>query len=354
MDRENHGLFRRRLQTAASAAIALIIVGLAHAPAAFATSGPTAGGAPVASGVEYRLPFEAGQAFAVTQGWNTSFSHNGLSAYAYDFALPEGTSVVAAAAGVVAFVEDGFHACGDASLLDAANSVTINHADGTATLYSHLSAVSVAVGDVVTSGEELGLSGKTGFTNCQAHLHFAHQAQGRAVTQSIPIYFAELGDREIRTGAVVTSANPVCSQTTSGLPDDAFCAIYPTKGVLGDVQEVRLERTIKIGSPASTASHPAVPRSAAVSASWLGRFTFTNTGTYMFTATADRDVRLSIDGTVVLEGSAKKSSPRRYAVSQWLPAGQHVILVEYRSGRSPLLRFDWQEIEPAPQVRSAY
>jgi murein DD-endopeptidase MepM/ murein hydrolase activator NlpD len=353
MDRENHGLLRRRLQTAASAAIALMFVGLAHAPVTFGASAPTASSVPVAPGVEYRLPFEAGQAFGVTQGWNTSFSHNGLSAYAYDFALPEGTPVVAAAAGVVAFVEEGFHACGDASLLDAANSVTINHADGTATLYSHLSEVSVAVGDAVTSGEQLGLSGKTGFTNCQAHLHFAHEAQGRAVTQSIPIYFAELGDREIPTGALVTSANPVCSQTTLGLPDDAFCAIYSTNGDLGDVPEVRLERTIRVGSPASSGSHPAAP-SAPVSASWLGRFTFTDTGTYTFTASADRDVRVSIDGTLVLDRSANTSSPRRYAVSKWMPAGQHVILVQYRSGRSPLIRFDWQEIEPVPKIRTAY
>jgi len=52
---------------------------------------PLAAPGPVAA---FRLPFEGGESFTVTQGWNTPYSHNGLSAYAYDFALPAGTPVI--------------------------------------------------------------------------------------------------------------------------------------------------------------------------------------------------------------------------------------------------------------------
>ena len=123
----------------AAASVAILAIGLVLAqPASAATAAGTA--------VEYRLPFEAGQSFPINQGWHGAYSHFGLSAYAYDFGLPEGTPVVAAAAGVVAFVQDGERACGGRALRNDANSVTIYHADGTATLYAHLSTIRVTVG----------------------------------------------------------------------------------------------------------------------------------------------------------------------------------------------------------------
>ncbi|HET8785481.1 MAG TPA: M23 family metallopeptidase, partial [Candidatus Limnocylindrales bacterium] len=87
--------------------------------------------------------------------------------------------------------------CGGREMVNAVNFVTIDHADGTATLYGHLSRVDVGVGDVVQAGQPIGRSGRTGFTNCGAHLHFSRQAGGRAVTQSVPVYFAEYPDKEL-------------------------------------------------------------------------------------------------------------------------------------------------------------
>jgi len=55
----------------------------------------------------YRLPFAAGQELRIEQGWNSTFSHNGKNAYAYDIGMPLGTDVLAAAAGLVAFTHDG-------------------------------------------------------------------------------------------------------------------------------------------------------------------------------------------------------------------------------------------------------
>lgn len=345
-------LLRPRVSATTFAAIALTAFGLALAPAALAGSSGSAGtGRQV---VEYRLPFLAGQTYTVTQGWHGSYSHTGKSAYAYDFGLPEGTPVLAAAPGVVAFVRDGHHGCGDESYRAMANSITIYHADGTATSYAHLSHISVKVGQVVTGGERIGLSGKTGFTGCQAHLHFARQRQGRAATQSIPVYFAETGRHRLRVGAEATSANPVCAQTTTGLPDGAFCALYSRATDLGILQVTHLERAIRVGSRAAPGPHGARPAAAPIAASWLGRFTFTAAGIYTFTVTTDRDVRLSIDGTLVLDTSADPTGTQKVVLQRWMPSGEHVIDLEYESGPTPILQFDWRLTGPDTTVRSVF
>ena len=151
----------------ATLAFVLIATALPLVAPAFAASrsGAAASAKPAlapTSLVSYQLPFAAGATFEVVQGWNTNFSHNGRSAFAYDFKLPAGTPVLAAAAGTVAFVHTGERACGGASLRDYANYITIYHADGTATQYGHLARVDVAVGDVVDAGQQIGLSGRTG------------------------------------------------------------------------------------------------------------------------------------------------------------------------------------------------
>jgi murein DD-endopeptidase MepM/ murein hydrolase activator NlpD len=86
----------------------------------------------------YRLPFKGGMEVQVVQGWGTSYSHNGRSEYAYDFGLYNGTPVVAAATGVVAYTHSGETRCGGPELRPYANLVTINHPDGSATSYGHL------------------------------------------------------------------------------------------------------------------------------------------------------------------------------------------------------------------------
>lgn len=347
--------FHPRVSAASVAAISLLVLGLASAPSAAARShGSVASGGTV---VQYRLPFLAGQSYSVSQGWHSSFSHTGHSAYAYDFALPMRTPVVAAAEGVVKFAEGGRKGCGDDTLKGKANFVTIYHADGTATLYAHLSKVEVHVGQVVKSGQEIGLSGKTGFTNCEPHLHFARQAQGRGATQSIPIYFVETGHRALRAGTSVTSHNPVCSQTTTGLPDDAFCAAFTTTGALGRVTAIRLERAVAFGSPPAPgmAGRQAPTAAPKTSASWIGRFTFTTAGIYTFTLIGGRDVSLSIDGVVVIDGAAvvavgDGAEPGTVAdqslLVRWMASGQHVIRVDDGSVSAPYVRLDWRVTGP--------
>src|SRR5262249_41952569 len=79
-----------------------------------------------------------------------------------DFLVPTGTSVRAAAAGhVVAAGWGGSYGY----------QVEIRHADGRYTQYGHLSAISVRVGQSVSTGQRIGRSGATGNVT-GPHLHF--------------------------------------------------------------------------------------------------------------------------------------------------------------------------------------
>jgi len=199
----------RRSTAVAALAAAVLIVASASSTLAAKSKPPT---------TQFLLPFDPGIEVHVTQGWNTTYTHHGISAYAYDFGLAEGTTIRAAASGIVSYVHAGETACGGVEELDHANLVTIDHPDGSATLYGHLSAVAVHVGEKVAAGQPIALSGKTGFTGCEAHLHFAREIQGGAVTSSIPIYFAGYPGRKLVAGDLVTWSGPAdaAGQTWAG------------------------------------------------------------------------------------------------------------------------------------------
>jgi murein DD-endopeptidase MepM/ murein hydrolase activator NlpD len=79
-----------------------------------------------------------------------------------DFLVPTGTRVDSVAAGtVVSAGWDGSYG----------NDVIIKHADGRYTLYGHLSVIKVSVGQTVSEGQEIALSGATGNVT-GPHLHF--------------------------------------------------------------------------------------------------------------------------------------------------------------------------------------
>ena len=85
---------------------------------------------------------------------------------AVDFGAPIGTTIFAAADGVVILAKgNGAYNGG------YGNYIVIDHPNGTQTLYAHLSKVSVAVGDTVAKGEIIGKSGNTG-RSTGPHLHF--------------------------------------------------------------------------------------------------------------------------------------------------------------------------------------
>ena len=102
-----------------------------------------------------RLSSQFGRRKAPTKGASTY--HKGV-----DWATPVGTKVVASSAGTVARAGWGS---------GYGYVVYINHADGRQTRYGHLSKVLVRVGDQVSQGQKIALSGNTG-RSTGAHLHF--------------------------------------------------------------------------------------------------------------------------------------------------------------------------------------
>jgi len=89
----------------------------------------------------------------------------------YDLSVTKNYPVEASNAGVVAFT-------GDLGLYG--NAVIIDHGLGLFTLYGHLSAIGVKVGDTVAKAQIIGKTGETGFAGGD-HLHFGVYLDGVAI-----------------------------------------------------------------------------------------------------------------------------------------------------------------------------
>lgn len=109
-------------------------------------------------------------------GWRENRMHNGI-----DIDLRRGDQVHAAFDGMVriARYNGGF-----------GNVVIVRHYNGLETVYAHLSKIKVKIGQVVTSGEVLGLGGATGRAT-GAHLHFEVRFKGHALNPANFISFTE-------------------------------------------------------------------------------------------------------------------------------------------------------------------
>ncbi|OSP39795.1 peptidase [Streptomyces sp. 13-12-16] len=102
---------------------------------------------------------------------SASFAQNGgMWAHKHsgqDYAVPTGTTVMAAHGGTV--VKAGPNGAGDGPAYG--NAVVIKHGNGTYSQYAHLSQVNVKIGQVVKTGQKIALSGNTG-NSSGPHLHF--------------------------------------------------------------------------------------------------------------------------------------------------------------------------------------
>lgn len=141
----------------------------------------------------YLAPFSAGRGFPITQAYPDAVTHRTIdSIYAVDIAMPVGTDVLAARAGVVFDVaSQNFRGGLDISRDgQAANIVRILHDDGTFSLYAHLNWNSIRVqpGDRVVAGQYIADSGNTGYTS-GPHLHFSVQRNAGLKVESIPVTF---------------------------------------------------------------------------------------------------------------------------------------------------------------------
>ncbi|MCX5581884.1 M23 family metallopeptidase [Streptomyces erythrochromogenes] len=107
-------------------------------------------------------------------GMWSSGSHTGI-----DFHAASGTSVHAVGFGTV--VEAGWGGA-------YGNNVVIKHNDGTFTQYGHMSSLNVSVGQQVTPGQQIGLSGSTG-NSSGPHLHFEARSGSQYGSDIDPIAY---------------------------------------------------------------------------------------------------------------------------------------------------------------------
>lgn len=124
----------------------------------------------------YVLPYPVGTQYSV------NLSHCGGSyhsegqpdQYAIDFVMPIGTEVTASRDGQVVFVEES----GENGSFPN-NVVIVQHSDGSYTQYMHLTkdGAEVTVGEFVSQGDPIGLSGNTGLAG-YPHLHFVATKKG--------------------------------------------------------------------------------------------------------------------------------------------------------------------------------
>ena len=123
----------------------------------------------------YTIPYQEGEQYGIGQAYGGKFSHfmKGKT-HAIDFSMDEGTSICAARDGVVLEVKDDSNKGGKTyKYQEYGNYIVIYHTDGTMANYFHLkkNGSKVEVGDKVTAGQVIGLSGNTGWSS-GPHLHF--------------------------------------------------------------------------------------------------------------------------------------------------------------------------------------
>lgn len=120
------------------------------------------GNTPLTTEKTVQYPLEG---YTITQGY--TFFHP-----AVDLAAPKGTDVFPVKNGVV---EDVSY-----SRFDYGLAVLVNHGNDTTSLYAHLSRISVAKGDKVTTLDTIGKSGSTGHST-GPHLHLEVRIHGLPV-----------------------------------------------------------------------------------------------------------------------------------------------------------------------------
>ena len=126
--------------------------------------------------------------------YRTTAMHNGV-----DFRANIGTSVKAALGGIVTDIE----AVKTKNGCQYGKWILIKHPNGLSTIYGHLSAVLVKPGNTITTGQIIGYSGQTGYSE-GPHLHF-----GLYVTAGIKIVDAGTLKINSSCAGIKTVAAPV-------------------------------------------------------------------------------------------------------------------------------------------------
>ena len=140
--------------------------------------------------VSYSLPVDENSGWELGQIFHGGFSHGDeQNRYAVDIIVDPGTPVLAARSGTVMETMSGFNgsSLNRKEYAERANFIRILHDDGSMAIYAHLQqdGVLVRVGDRVALGQEIGISGNTGYSS-GPHLHFCLQVNAGMRLVSIP------------------------------------------------------------------------------------------------------------------------------------------------------------------------
>jgi hypothetical protein len=146
---------------------------------------------PVLSSKIKSLPYPKGKGYNLLQGNNSNPTHNSnLSRYAFDFTMAIGDTVTSVQDGYVIGVIDGYDGWGTGNEWKSYSNQVIIYDTATHlfTMYGHLKQNSsmVKVGDYVTIGKPIALSGQTGQAQ-EEHLHF-NVMQAAEVTGGLKSY----------------------------------------------------------------------------------------------------------------------------------------------------------------------
>jgi len=119
----------------------------------------------------YDLPYPKGDTYKIDQGYKGKITH--MDRNALDFGMSEGSEIAAVRDGLVFDVEEkNKRGCPRQECADLSNFILVEHEDGSQANYAHLKnkGVLVKIGDRVSAGDIIGLSGATGWAT-GPHLH---------------------------------------------------------------------------------------------------------------------------------------------------------------------------------------
>lgn len=128
------------------------------------------------SGLKNCLTQFFGRTSFAAAGAYSGKGHNGV-----DFRAENGTPIFAAETGIIQGIGDTDIGCKRASY---GKWILIKHPNNLTTLYAHLSAISITLGQQVKRGERIGLSGQSGYAT-GPHLHFGVYASQAVTIENI-------------------------------------------------------------------------------------------------------------------------------------------------------------------------
>jgi hypothetical protein len=178
--------------------------------------------------MKFRLSGEFGELSPV-RNWQP---HSGI-----DLATPENTTLRAIGKGVVDKVFTGEGAIG--------KGLSIKFPDGTRAIYGHMNEVKAKVGEHVSAGEVIGLSGNTG-NSTGAHLHFGLKDSNGSVLDPTPLAekLSNISGDSPNLGILGT----VIDKSTEGLREKtADMAIEIALGIFDALKDLLLATTL-VGS----------------------------------------------------------------------------------------------------------